>query len=247
MKQIKNKIEFNGNIIRKKYLLPSINFYSSLKLLLHFLGFKQPIEYQPSKLRAQFEYDTLLLWNHKRLNVPKVVNKGLDYLDLEIIKGQSLDLLFKTSNQNEIFEIIAICLKDMSNRHKIAFEQNEPRLCHLDANLRNMIKIDQNIFHIDFEMGRISENVFKWAEREFGKFLVSIYPYIHRDNIPKLAEILKENYAHESIIIHLIRKKLATQPKKWNFLKNKYINIKKFKKKSTFQEAVESLARFYKE
>ena len=246
MKRIKNHIELKENIIRKKYFNPSINFYSYLKFLLHFLGFKQPVEYQTGKSRAQFEYDTLLLWNQKRFNVPKVVNRGSDYLDFEFIQGQPLDLLFQTSDQKEIFETIGICLKDMSKRHEIAFEENEPRLCHVDSNLKNMIKVNQNIFHIDFEMGRISENVFKWAEREFGKFLVSIYPYIHRDNIANLAEILKENYAHESIIIHLIRKKLGKKFTKLNALK-KIISIKKYKKKSTLQEAVENLSRYFKE
>jgi tRNA A-37 threonylcarbamoyl transferase component Bud32 len=122
---------------------------------------------------------------------------------LSIIKGRNLYDIFSESVN---LDIVAQVFNDMNNRHQLAFKLNEPRLCHIDANLRNIIYSGNKIFHIDFEMGRESEPVDMWAQREISKLLISISQVT--DSMKIILYLFFDIYTHNKIIEKIIDNKL---------------------------------------
>ena len=174
---------------------------------LDFIGLRQPVEYYNKRKRLEFEYQTLKLWISYDLNVPEVIRKNSLDLHLSIIEGKTLHKIFTESNDIDMDLVIKL-INDVNYRHHLAFKYNEPKLCHVDANLRNIVYSNNKIFHIDFEMGREYENIGMWAQREISKLLISLLiniPVSERDNIVKL---FCNIYEHNKVINSLIKSKL---------------------------------------
>ena len=173
---------------------------------LDFLGVSQPIEYSSKHNRLKFESKTLELWKSHHLNVPDVVRvKDLE-LHLSAIKGKTLAEIFTESIN---FDIVDQLFSDINYRHQLAIKLNEPRLCHIDANLRNIMYSDNKIFHIDFEMGRESEPTNMWAQREITKLLISLSQVT--DSMQNVLSLFFEIYIHVEIIEQFIDSKLGSK------------------------------------
>lgn len=183
---------------------PLYRYY--FRCFLDFVGLPQPIEYTNKHNRLKFESKTLELWKSHHLNVPDVVRvKDLE-LHLSVIKGKTLAEIFIESIN---FDIVDQLFRDINYRHQLAIKLNEPRLCHVDANLRNIMYSDNKIFHIDFEMGRESEPTNMWAQREITKILISLSQVT--DSMQNVLSLFFEIYTHVEIIEQFIDSKFGSK------------------------------------
>jgi len=173
---------------------------------LNTIGIRQPVEYYNRSKRLDFEYRALKLWKHYDLNVPSVAFKDKISLHLSIIKGRTLASKLSRSVD---FKVITALFEDLNYRHQLAFEHNEPRLCHVDANLRNILYSDQKIFHVDFEMGREYESVELWARREVSKLLISLLNILPFKNREEVLTLFCQHYSIQEVINSLIQSKLG--------------------------------------
>jgi tRNA A-37 threonylcarbamoyl transferase component Bud32 len=192
-----------------------------LRSALDFIGVRQPVEYYNKYKRLEFEYQALQLWESYSLNVPSVISREDSELHLSIIKGQTLFNIFEKSID---YDIVVKLFDDLNYRHQLAFKHNEPRLCHIDANLRNIMYGDQKIFHIDFEMGREYESIDLWARREISKLLISLLKNLSTKEREKVLRIFFEKYKFKRIVDSLVISKLGNFKKeKKNKPNNQYV------------------------
>ena len=202
-----NRVNQTDSVFIKTYgsKTPFWKYY--FRCALDFIGLRQPVEYYNKRKRLEFECQTLKLWISYDLNVPEIIRKNSLALHLSIIEGKTLYKIFTESDDIDMDLVIKL-INDLNYRHYLAFKYNEPKLCHVDANLRNIIYSNNKIFHIDFEMGREYEGIGMWAQREISKLLISLLnniPVGERDNVVKLFFNI---YEHTSVINSLIKSKL---------------------------------------
>jgi heptosyltransferase III len=200
-------------IKKYKYKKPLIKFI--FRSLLDLIGIKQPVEYYNNFKRMEFEYKVLSLWQKYNLNVPTVLKKENNTLYLSKIEGYTVEELLKKSFNLELIEKIFI---DLESRHTLAKKEKQVLFCHIDSNLRNIIYSNNNVFHLDFEMGREYEKLEIWMEREISKLLYSLLHKENRENRDLILTKFIEIYSHKEIITNLIDKKL----------KNRIINNRKY-------------------
>jgi len=201
-----NRVDQTDSVFIKTYgpKTPFWKYY--FRCTLDFIGLRQPVEYYNKRKRLEFEYQTLKLWISYDLNVPEIIRKNSFDLHLSIIEGRTLHRIFTESNDIDMNLVIKL-INDLNYRHHLAFKYNEPKLCHVDANLRNIIYSNNKIFHIDFEMGREYESISMWAQREISKLLISLLnniPVSERDNVFRL---FCNIYEHTSVVDSLILSK----------------------------------------
>ena len=202
-----NSVNQTDSVFIKTYgsKTPLWKYY--FRCALDLIGLRQPVEYYNKRKRLEFEYQTLKLWINYDLNVPEIIRKNSLDLHLSIIEGKTLYKIFTESNDIDMDLVIKL-INDVNYRHHLAFKYNESKLCHVDANLRNIIYSNHKIFHIDFEMGREYESIGMWAQREISKLLISLLnniPVSERDNVVRLFFNI---YEHTSVINLLIKSKL---------------------------------------
>jgi tRNA A-37 threonylcarbamoyl transferase component Bud32 len=178
-----------------------------IRCILDLIGVKQPVEYYNKYKRLKFECQTLRLWSGYGLNVPSIILQKDTALYLSVIKGQTLSNIFSEFID---FDIVIKLFIDLNYRHILAFKYNEPRLCHIDANLRNIMYCNHKIFHIDFEMGREYETVNLWAQREVSKLLISLLRYAHSEYRDKVLDLFFEQYEFKDVVTLLIASKIKS-------------------------------------
>ncbi len=202
-----NRVNQTDSVFIKTYgpKTPFWKYY--FRCTLDFIGLRQPVEYYNKRKRLEFEYQTLKLWISYDLNVPEIIRRNSLDLHLSTIEGKTLYKIFTESNDIDVDLIIKL-INDVNYRHHLAIKYNKSKLCHVDANLRNIIYSNNKIFHIDFEMGREYESISMWAQREISKLLISLLnniPVSERDNVVRL---FCNIYKHTSVINSLIKSKL---------------------------------------
>lgn len=172
-----------------------------IRSLLDFIGVKQPVEYYNKQKRLEFEEQTLALWQTYHLNAPNVIDRKNSELHLSVIEGKTLAEIFGVRID---LDIVSQLFDDLSHRHELAFKNDEPRLCHVDSNLRNIIYSNHHIFHVDFEMGREYEPVSRWAEREVSKLLVSVLQGLTSREREQVIELFFCHYKFRHVVNVLI-------------------------------------------
>lgn len=211
-----NNLEEKNDVFIKTYGYKKPLFKFVLRSTIDFFGVNQPVEYYNNLKRMNFEYKVLTLWEKYNLNVPKVLEKGKDFLKLSKIDGKTLFDIFNNSFNLNIIEKV---FYDLDFRHTLAKKENQPLFCHIDSNLKNIIYSNDEIFHIDFEMGREYENLEYWMRREISKLLYSLMLNQTEENRNLILIKFIEIYSHKDILITLIE----------GSLKNKKINNKEFR------------------
>jgi len=204
-----NEINEYKNYFRKNYGSKNPKWKYFLRCFLDYIGINQPVEYYNTSKRMRFEIDVLNIWKNYGLNVPDVISIDANSLYLSKIEGETLDGII----HREIFlrdELITHLFNDLNHRHTLAVNYNEPKLCHVDANLRNiMYSKDYKIFHIDFEMGREYESVDRWMEREVSKLLISLLQKQTNENRKKILDLFCNIYTYKDIVSNMSDRKLA--------------------------------------
>ena len=211
-----NNVQKTENFFIKTYgpKSPLLKYY--FRSFLDFIGIQQPIEYYHSAKRLSFEAEVIELWRKFNLNAPKLIKRNKKSLFLSHISGRTISEIFQ---QKIDFKIVKCLFDDLNLRHQLAFKFQEPRLCHVDSNLRNILYADREIFHVDFEMGRIYEDTNRWAMREITKLLISLTDNLAHEKRVKLLRIFCNVYQEKQIIELIIKSK---KNKRKNNSKEKY-------------------------
>lgn len=198
-----NKVSERKEIFIKTYggKTPLWKYY--IRSSLDRIGIRQPVEYYNTHKRLQFEVGTLQLWKAYKLDVPSIVSLSKNKLHLSKINGKTLQNLLSESD-NLDGNILAKLFGDLNARHKLAFRHKEPRFCHIDANLGNIIFSNNTIFHIDFEMGREYEDVELWAQREVSKLLLCLLEHQTPDNREEILKIFRLKYSFITVVMLLV-------------------------------------------
>lgn len=206
-----NLVKRFDNYIIKSYgaKTPYIKYF--FRMFIGFLGFNQPIEYGSAHCRKKFEEGVLNLWADYGLNVPDIIQVTDQELHMSIIKGRTFNDIF---SKNIDFDLIDKLFREINERHVLACKYNEPLLCHIDANLRNLIYSDNKIFHIDFEMGREYEDVDMWSQREVTKLLISLSQATDKDTMQNILHRFLDTYTQVHIIENFINLKIGGKSNK---------------------------------
>jgi tRNA A-37 threonylcarbamoyl transferase component Bud32/SAM-dependent methyltransferase len=180
--------------------------------LLRRFGVDVPIEYLPPAQRRNFEHECLILWRSKGFKVPEIrpvperLKPKTPHIGLAAVQGERLDRLLAEPfrSLDDKLTLIANTYAEMRRRHCIAiFEQNH-RLVHYDANLRNFIMQEGQPVHIDFEMGHLGEDIERSAARETKKFTLQVLNVLKTEYADRVIQILLSRYNISSILRRMI-------------------------------------------
>ena len=236
-----NTVEYlNGKhpseaLVIKQYRHKPLNTKMVKYTLLRLLGFEVPIEYLPPLQRRNFESECIQLWHTKGFNAPSIKTvptqsrPKLPHIGLGVVDGTRLDHLLADKNisTNDKFEFITNTYKEMRQRHCIAlFEQNH-RLIHYDANLRNFIIAKGAPVHIDFEMGHLNEDINTSAAREVKKFTLQVMNALERENADQVIQLLMRHYNITGIILRMIQEEFERPFINWHLKRDRRKKQKK--------------------
>jgi tRNA A-37 threonylcarbamoyl transferase component Bud32 len=177
-----------------------------------------PIEYLRPADRREFEKTCLTLWWSKGFRVPAVIPVPPEFADrepclaIEYIHGERLDAYFQHPDRStaQKLAILKTIYADMHVRHRIAIFENEHRLIHYDVNIRNVIIQDGQPFHIDFEMGHLSEPIERSAAREVLLLGLETANHLGSTHIAAITKQLVSNYAITPILRRIVKDVLKT-------------------------------------
>lgn len=216
-----NSIEIwreNGKdpLIIKRYHPKPANLKMKKYTLLRYLGRQIPVEYLPPAQRRDFEKDCLRLWHQKGFKAPEQrslptgSNADLPALAIEFIKGKRLDQLLRASGLTDadVFDIMHDVFAEMRARHCIAIFEQEHRLIHYDANIRNLIYKDGQTIHIDFEMGHLDESINKSAAREVLKLLLQVLNQLGNARFDAILDLVVAAYGIRHILQRIVKENL---------------------------------------
>lgn len=219
--QDSNVINYLGDdqtsgIIVKTYRRKPFNFKMVKYKLLSALGQEVPVEYRPPAQRHSFEYDCLAHWHAKGFSVPEIreiadhARGRLPMIGLATVQGERLDHFLTNPGHSAAGKLSAIAeiYQEMYRRHCIAiFEQNH-RLIHYDANLRNLIICKGKVVHLDFEMGHLNEDIDKSAAREVKKYSLQVLNIIDSKMTDRVLDLLLTHYNMRHVVLKLIDEEL---------------------------------------
>lgn len=217
--QDSNTIEYingkdtSGAMIVKQYRPKPFNAKKVKYCLLNAFGVEVPVEYWSALQRKDFESDCIQLWHAKGFNAPQLksvpdqLKPASPHIGLIAVQGTRLDhfLADPDIDANGKLQIIANIYKEMRQRHCIALFEENHRLIHYDANLRNIIIANDEPVHIDFEMGHLTEDIDKSAAREVKKFTLQVMNALDRQYSDQVIPLLMRHYNITGIIRRMIK------------------------------------------
>lgn len=216
-----NSIEIwrqNGKdpLIIKRYLPKPANLKMKKYTLLRYLGRQIPVEYLPPVQRRDFEKDCLRLWHQKgfkapeQRSLPAKLDADAPALGMEFIEGKRLDQLLQTNGltDTDVFDILHDVFAEMRARHCIAIFEQEHRLIHFDANIRNLIYKDRQTIHIDFEMGHLNESINKSAAREVLKLMLQVLNQLGKTRFEAILDLVVDTYGIRHILQRIVKENL---------------------------------------
>ena len=206
----------DGAFVIKQYLPKPLNTKMIKYVVLSWFGVEVPIEYLSASKRRDFELDCLDLWQKKGFRVPEVVplHEEVDvkapYIVLKRIDGERFDEYLGNAERStlEKLKIIGSVFDEMNARHCDAIFEDEHRLIHYDANLRNVIIVGERPVHIDFEMGHLGESIVKSAAREVKKLSLQILNMFGREAVEAVVGLLVSRYQINHILRRMIDEEL---------------------------------------
>ncbi len=143
-------------------------------------GGQLPTRYWPPESRCSLERAGLEIWRKHGYAVPRLMPVPSEFparttLCLEYIPGPRLKDALRGEQSSEYIDLVLQTLfEEMRRRHLHAMEISEPRLVHVDANIRNIIMSPRGPVRIDFEATHLDETIPQLATREVKKFCYSL-------------------------------------------------------------------------
>jgi tRNA A-37 threonylcarbamoyl transferase component Bud32 len=211
--------------VLKRYGAKRPRHVYALRLALHKLGLRQPVEYRSPQERRDFERNVLEHWRSNGFRVPEIIVLPCDHGEGPVlvtawISGPTLSqVLQSAATRAPAVPLLEAVFGEMNGRHARALSQGDPLLCHPDANLRNIIAAREGIYHVDFEMGRPWEAVEAWACREVCKLLICVCEAVGEADRRPLLALFRKEYRVEPVM-RAIRKSVTERPfqglHRWN-------------------------------
>lgn len=216
-------------LLVKQYLRKQFNAKMVKYALLRFLGQEVPVEYWPPAQRRDFEKTCLSLWLAKGFSAPEVRTLPADFLitspvlGIALIKGERLDTYLANPDLQTADKLstIANVFAEMHNRHCMAiFEQNH-QLIHYDANLRNLLIVNGQPVHIDFEMGHLKEHIDKSAAREVKKITLQVINHLDASLSYPVIRLLMAHYQIHHIVRRMVDEELERPFQRFHIQRDK--------------------------
>jgi tRNA A-37 threonylcarbamoyl transferase component Bud32/SAM-dependent methyltransferase len=220
--QDRNVIEYHrdgsdsGRMVVKQYHRKPFKGKMIKYTLLRRFGVDVPIEYLPPSQRLNFEHECLTLWRTKGFKVPEIrpvpehLKPKAPHIGLAVVQGKRLDHLLADPSRSldDKLALIGNIYEEMRQRHCVAIFEENHRLVHYDANLRNFIIVEDQPVHIDFEMGHLDEDIEKSAAREVKKFTLQVLNTLKAEYMDQVIQLLIRRYNIISIIRRMIDEEL---------------------------------------
>jgi len=196
------------------------------------------------------EQATLRYWKEAGYNVPDIFDvtvPGLEqpYLVMTCVEGLSLREYLSTNTcvTEEKLQTLAKLFHEISERHKLAIEDNNRNLVHYDPSSGNIIYSGKKFYYVDFEAPPKYKSVIEAAASE----LSTLCRWIVRDlGIEFLEEIMKlvvTSYADQEPLLKVLVKRTSGRPfqfyHRWKNHKRKTANPKDVTK----YDIVETIAK----
>lgn len=208
----------NERVVLKIYGAKKPRSTYAVRLFLCRMGIRQPIEYQSPRERQAFEMTVLEHWKRNGYAVPDILPSPfteytrMPHLVTRWISGEALqNILCKSTGFSSWKGTLEQLFLETESRHRQALAIGDEKLCHIDANARNIIVSDDRIYHVDFEMGRPWEPAETWACREVLKLLISICEAISTEERPDALALFRQTY-HLETVLNDIRKSIIARP-----------------------------------
>jgi len=207
----------DSDLLIKHYRAKPFNGKMVKYTILRWLGYEIPVEYQPAAFRREFEKACLELWHRRGFQVPRVLPlpEGSvvhhPALAMERVDGNRLDEFLADGRPSieDKFAVLDTIFSEIRNRHCYAIFEDNHRLIHYDANLRNVIIKQGQPYYIDFEMGHLKEDIEKSAAREVKKITLQVLNAMGPGSTDKILRNLVSSYRIRRILHRLINEELS--------------------------------------
>lgn len=125
---------------------------------------------------------------------------------LEYIDGEDLHVHLTDPNAEQArrLDLIESLFAECNRRHAQVFAKKDRKLIKYDANLRNIVVHGGELFHIDFECGRIAETLERGAAREISRYAVDAIKAMGHEFDRAIVNLLKQEYKHTDVIRRVI-------------------------------------------
>lgn len=200
------------------------------------------------------EQAALRYWKEAGYNVPDIFDVPVPeleqpYLAMTYVEGPSLREYLSTiaCTPNEKLQTLAKLFNEISERHKLAVENNNRNLVHYDPSSGNIICSDKKFYYVDFEATPKHKSVMEAA----GSELLTLCRWIVRDLgiefLEEIMELVVTSYADQKSLLKCLVKRTSGRPfqfyHRWKNHKRKTANPKKDVTKYDIADTVAKLLR----
>jgi len=205
------RIPLDGSsVFLKVYGPKKPRFIYEIRCLVNRMGLRQPIEYLSPRKRKAFEEACLKHWREKGFLVPVVLAspfpeyKEIPHLSTKFVEGTTLKVVLKQGYVSSR-DVLGNFFEEISKRHQRALRTQDHYLFHVDANTQNILLVENQFYHVDFEMGRPWEKPRESACRELSKLLISIGEDVEPEERNFVYALFKKCYGNSDLLDRLDR------------------------------------------
>jgi tRNA A-37 threonylcarbamoyl transferase component Bud32 len=203
------RIPFNDRFVLVKVYGPKKpRFAYEIRNMLNRIGIRQPIEYLSPRKRKYWEEIYLRHWREQGFHVPEVLTspfteyEEIPHLTTAFIEGVTLEAILRQGFSSSR-DILGNFFEDISKRHQQALRSLDHVLFHVDANTQNILVLENQFYHVDFEMGRPWEQPGESACREVSKLLVSMGEDLKPEERMLVYALFKKCYQDKDLLDRL--------------------------------------------
>ncbi len=203
-----------------------------IRKTLNLIGIRQPVEYLSPLKRKAFEEHYLKHWLKNGFSVPDVLAspfpeyEDIPHLTTTFVEGITLRVILR-GGLSSSKETLPHFFEDISKRHQLALKMKDNALFHIDSNTQNILWVQNQIYHVDFEMGRPWETPIESACREVSKLLISMSEDLKPEERNSLYALFKKHYGNHDVIDLLdrsVNRRLFQKLHRWRDEKKKREN-----------------------
>lgn len=203
-----------------------------IRKTLNLFGIRQPIEYWSPLQRKACEEHYLNHWRKNGFCVPDVLAspfpeyEDVPHLATTFVGGITLRVILR-KGFSSAGDVLGNFFDDLSKRHQLALKTKDNALFHIDSNTQNILFVQNQFYHVDFEMGRPWETPMESACREVSKLLISMSEDLKPEERNSLYALLKNHYRNHDVIDFLdrsVNRRLFQKLHRWRDEKKKIEN-----------------------
>jgi|NitcycUWRROWE17A_1032939.scaffolds.fasta_scaffold00370_2 tRNA A-37 threonylcarbamoyl transferase component Bud32 len=203
-------LSVDRSVILKVYCPKRAGFSHYKYRVMRLFGYRIPYEFRSGVERCQHEREICAHWYASGYKVPRIIDDAAlplpapseSCLAFEFLDGIDLRTVLadRGIDPSVRLDLVAGLFDECSRRHARVFAKQDCRLIKYDANLRNLMVVGSELFHIDFEAGRVGESLERGAAREVTRYAVEAIKMMGREYSAKIIAILKLKYKHTKVV-----------------------------------------------